>query len=318
MKLDGLAAFVTVANTGSISEAARQLRLSKSAVSERLTELERALGANLVQRSSRQLALTEDGLAFLERAKRIVTEADQAENELAQRRGEITGPLRIAAPRGFGDLHLGPALYSFMERYPEVSVTADFDDRIGEAAHGYDALVRIAPGEMPKMPTQTLTLSRRALVAAPSYLARFGRPRTIDELAQHKAIHYMERNPDDWSFKSGTEMVVARVAPRLRVTSCLAMRDAAIAGLGIASLPTFHSHEALRSGALEVVDIGLEADLTPISIAYHGVPPAAKLIALIEHLARVFGDPPYWDVGLRLPNIEDPPVGPKKAVGSAR
>ncbi len=182
MKLDGLAAFVTVANTGFISEAARHLRLSKSAVSERLTELERTLGANLVQRNSRQLALTEDGLAFLERAKRIVSEADQAANELAQRRGEIAGKLRIAGPRGFGDLHLGPALYSLMERYPDVSITADFDDRIGDAASGYDAVVRIAPGEMPTMPTQTLTLSRCALVAAPSYLARFGRPAARDLL----------------------------------------------------------------------------------------------------------------------------------------
>jgi len=245
--------------------------------------------------------LTEDGLAFLERAKRIAAEVDQAADELARRRGEIRGPLRIAAPRGFGDLHLGPALYSFMERYPEVSITAEFDDRIGEAANGYDTIVRLAPGEMPKMPTQTLTRSRRTLVAAPSYLARFGRPRTIEDLAQHRAIHYMERNPDDWSFKSGSEVVVARVAPRLRVTSCLAMRDAAIAGLGIASLPTFHSHDALLSGALELVDIGLEPDVTPISIAYPGVPPAAKLTALIEHLKRVFGDPPYWDIGVQLP-----------------
>ena len=309
MKLDGLAAFVSVATTGSISEAARQLRLSKSAVSERLTELERALGASLVQRSSRQLALTEDGLAFLERAKRIVTEASQAEEELAQRRGAITGPLRIAAPRGFGDLHLGAALYSFMDRYPEVSVTADFDDRIGEAPNGYDAIVRIGPGDMRKTPTQTLTMSRRTLVAAPSYLARFGRPRTLDDLARHKAIHYMERSPDDWSFKSGSEVVVARVAPRLRVTSCLAMRDAAIAGLGVASLPTFHSHDAIRTGALEVLDIGLEPDVTPITLAHHGAPPSAKLSALIEHLKCAFGDPPYWDAGIG-PRAEAPSTPP--------
>ena len=302
MKLDGLLAFVAVANTGSISEAARQLRLSKSAVSERLTELERVLGANLVQRSSRHLALTEDGGAFLERAKRIVAEADEAANELAQRRGQIAGPLRITAPRGFGDSHLGPALYSFMARFPEVSVTADFDDRVGEVAGGYDAIVRIAPEDLPKMPSQVLTVSRRTLVAAPSYLAQFGRPQTIPELAAHKGIHYMDRNPDDWSFKSGSELLVARVAPRLRVTSCLAMRDAAIAGLGIASLPTFHSHDAIRSGALEVVDVGVDLDVTPISIAYqNGVPPAAKLTALIEHLKRAFGDPPYWDADVPLP-----------------
>ena len=97
MKLEGVSAFVAIANTGSISEAARHLRLSKSAVSERLTELERALDANLLHRNSRQLSLTEDGAAFLERAKRIIGEAAEAANELASRRGEVAGPLRIAA-----------------------------------------------------------------------------------------------------------------------------------------------------------------------------------------------------------------------------
>ena len=305
MTLDGLVAFVTVANTGSISEAARQLRLSKSAVSERLTELERAVGTNLLHRNSRQLALTEDGVAFLERAKRIVAEAGQAAEELAQRRGEVAGPLRIAAPRGFGDTHLGPALYSFMERFPDVSITAEFDDRVGDVAAGYDAIIRIAPGDLPKMPVQILTTSRRTLVAAPAYLARFGRPHTIEDLAQHKAIHYMERNPDDWSFKSGNELIVARVAPRLRVTSCLAMRDAAIEGLGIASLPTFHSHLALRTGALEIIDLGLDADLTPISLAYqNGAPPTARLVALIEHLKLTFGDPPYWDADIPVSMVQ--------------
>jgi len=305
MTLDGLVAFVTVANTGSISEAARQLRLSKSAVSERLTELERAVGTNLLHRNSRQLALTEDGVAFLERAKRIVAEAGQAAEELAQRRGEVAGPLRIAAPRGFGDTHLGPALYSFMERFPDVSITAEFDDRVGDVAAGYDAIIRIAPGDLPKMPVQILSTSRRTLVAAPAYLARFGRPHTIEDLAQHKAIHYMERNPDDWSFKSGNELIVARVAPRLRVTSCLAMRDAAIEGLGIASLPTFHSHLALRTGALEIIDLGLDADVTPISLAYqNGAPPTARLVALIEHLKLTFGDPPYWDADIPVSMVQ--------------
>lgn len=306
MKLDGLAAFVAVATTGSISEAARQLRLSKSTISERLVELERAVAANLVHRTSRQLALTEDGAALLERAKRILAEASDATNELAERRGEISGPLRLAAPRGFGDLHLGPALYSFMAAYPEVSVTADFDDRVGDVA-GYDAVVRIAPNEMAKMPTETLTTSQRTLVAAPAYLTRFGRPQSVAELTQHRAVHYMDRNPDDWSFKSGSELLVARVAPRLRVTSCLAMRDAAIAGLGIASLPTFHSHDAIRSGMLEIIDVGVDPDETPISISYHnGVSPAAKLTALIGHLKRALGDPPYWDVGLSLPRRAKP------------
>ena len=301
MKLDGVSAFVTVVKTGSISEAARHLRLSKSAVSERLTELERALDANLLHRNSRQLSLTEDGAAFLERAKRIVGEAAEAANELASRRGEVAGPLRIAVPRGFGDTHFGPALYSFMERYPDVAATAEFDDRIGDTAGGFDALVRISSAELPKLAMQTLTISRRLLVAAPSYLAQHGRPASMEDLANHKAIHYMERNPDDWSFRKGNDLVVARVAPRLRVTSCLAMRDAALAGLGVASLPTFHCHEGIRTGALEILDLGLDPDITPIVIAYQsGVKISAKLAALIDHLKRAFGNPPYWDEGLAV------------------
>ncbi|MFV3129108.1 LysR family transcriptional regulator [Niveispirillum sp. KHB5.9] len=302
MKLDGIVAFVAVADRGSINEAARHLRLSKSAISERLTELERALGASLLQRNSRQLALTEDGLTFLERARRIVVEANEAADELAQRRGEVSGPLRIAGPRGFGDQHLGAALYGFMARYPDVAVTADFDDRISEAAGGYDAVIRIMAGELPKLAVQPLTTSRRTLVAAPAYLEQYGRPTSIDDLTRHKAIHYMERGPDDWAFKSENELLIARVAPRLRVTSCMAMREAAIAGLGIAMLPTFHTHKALKAGALEIIDIGTAPDLTQIVIAYPNDPrPSAKLTALIGHLRLAFGDPPYWDEGLPIP-----------------
>jgi DNA-binding transcriptional LysR family regulator len=299
MKLDGVSAFVTVVKTGSISEAARQLRLSKSAVSERLTELERALDANLIQRNSRQLALTEDGAAFLERAQRIVAEAEQAASEMASRRGEIAGPLRIACPRGFMDTHLAAALFSFMERYPDVSATVDADDRLVDSGGGFDAIVRISGAELPKLAMQMITISRRYLVAAPSYIAQFGRPARVEELAQHQAIHYMERNPDDWSFRVGNDLVVARVSPRLRVTSCLAMRDAAVAGLGIASLPTFHCAASIRAGALEILDVGVDDDITPITLAYqNGVRPSAKLTALIDHLRRAFGNPPYWDEGL--------------------
>lgn len=299
MKLDGVAAFVTVAKAGSISEAARQLRLSKSAVSERLSELERALDANLIHRNSRQFALTEDGTAFLERAKRIVAEAEDAANELASRRGDVAGPLRIACPRGFADTHLAAAIFSFMERYPAVSATVDADDRLVDATAGFDAIIRISGAELPKLAMQTITISRRYLVAAPSYLAQFGKPTSVDDLANHKAIHYMERNPDDWSFRVANDLVVARVAPRLRVSSCLAMRDAAVAGLGIASLPTFHCHEGIKAGALEILDVGVDDDVTPITLAYqNGVKPSAKLTALIDHLQRVFGNPPYWDAGL--------------------
>jgi DNA-binding transcriptional LysR family regulator len=307
MKLDGIIAFTMAADCGSVSEAARQLRLSKSTVSERLTELEHALGTRLLNRNSRLFVLTEDGTAFLEHARRIVAEASEAREELKRRRGEISGTLRIAVPRAFGDLHLGPILYDFMERYPEVDLTADFDDRISDLSGTFDAIVRIAPVELPKLAIEQLTISRRTLVAAPTYLDRNGRPETVADLEQHKAIHYMDRGPDDWSFKAEIERVVARVTPRLRVTSCYAMRDATIAGLGIAWLPTFHSYQAIGDGRLEMIDIGIDPDVTPITLAYHdGVGLSAKLQALIEHLRLAFGTPPYWDAGLNLSGGSSP------------
>src|ERR1700722_16931173 len=114
MKFEGIATFVAVAEAGSISAAARQLRLSKSVVSERLAELERGLGTGLVHRTTRKLSLTEDGAAFLERAVRVVRDIEGAAADLAERRGTLSGPLRLSAPVTFGRLHLGPALYPFL------------------------------------------------------------------------------------------------------------------------------------------------------------------------------------------------------------
>lgn len=111
MKLDGMASFVAVAEAGSISEAARLLRLSKSVVSDRLAELERSLGTTLLHRTTRRLSVTEDGAAFLERARRILRDVSDAATELAERRGTLAGPMRISAPVTFSRLHLGPALY---------------------------------------------------------------------------------------------------------------------------------------------------------------------------------------------------------------
>src|SRR3569832_2245727 len=129
LKLDEIASFVAVAEAGSVSEAARRLRLSKSVVSERLAEIERSLGTALLHRTTRKVSLTEDGAAFRERAARILRDVDDAVADLAERRGSLSGPLRISAPVTFGRMHLGPALYPFLARHPGVELTHDLDDR---------------------------------------------------------------------------------------------------------------------------------------------------------------------------------------------
>src|SRR5271170_6830934 len=123
MKIDGLASFAAVADAGSISAAARRLGLPKSVVSERLADLEREVGARLVQRTTRKMSLTEDGQAFLVRARRILGEVQDGLDEMSERRGELMGPLRLSGPVGFGALHLGPSLYPFLRRHPGISLS---------------------------------------------------------------------------------------------------------------------------------------------------------------------------------------------------
>ena len=177
IRIEGIAAFVAIVEGGSMSEAARRLRLSKSVVSERLAELEKSLGGTLLRRTTRKLTLTEDGIDFLERARRIVREIDAAAVAMAERRGTLAGPLRIAAPVTFGRMHLGPALYPFLAQNPEIELTLDIDDRrVDVLSGGYDAIIRHGTITDSRLVAWKLAPSRRLLTASPAYLARYGTP----------------------------------------------------------------------------------------------------------------------------------------------
>ncbi len=297
MKLDGITAFVAVAEAGSISEAARRLRLAKSVVSERLAELERSLGAALLHRTSRRLALTEDGLAFLDRATRIARDVEEAAADMAERRGTLSGPLRLSVPVTFGRMHLGPALYPFLTAHPQIELTLDLNDRrVDAAAEGYDAVVRHGALGDTRLIAWKLAPSRRVLVASPDYLARNGTPASIDELEQHRGIFYTNRGVADWRFVDDSGARVVRGRTGLCVNNGDIMRDAAVAGLGIALLASFVAGAAIKAGALTVIDVGVEAETEFIYMAHpEGRRPSAKLRALADCLRAAFGDPPYWD-----------------------
>jgi DNA-binding transcriptional LysR family regulator len=301
MKLDGLLTFVAIADAGSLSEAARQLRLSTSVVSERLAELERFLDARLVQRTTRKLTLTPDGIAFYARARQIVQQVAEATAEMSERRGELTGPLRIAGPVSFGNLHLGPALYPFLARHPGIELALDLDDRfVDAAADGYDAVIRHGAVLDTRLVVKSLAISRRLLVASPDYLARHGTPSNLPELERHRAILFTNRGHADWRFQHGADNVVVRAGHCLRVNNGMVMRDAAIAGLGIALLPTFLVSDAVVAGQLQVIEVGAEAEGAEVHIAYpRDRRVSAKVLALIECLREAFGNPPVWDVAMR-------------------
>jgi len=275
------------------------LNLSKSVVSERLVELERSLGAHLVQRTTRKMSLTEDGLAFLERARRIMRDATEAAAEIAERRGALVGPLRMSAPVSFGCLHLGPALYRFLAGNPGIELTLDLEDRFVDVeADGYDAVIRHGPIRDNRLVAQRLASSRRILVASPAYLAAHGKPTSLSDLEDQRAIVYTNREAD-WRFLGPDGATVIRPATSLRVNNGLMMRDAAVAGLGITLLPIFMIQPELGCGSLVTVDVGREAEGAEIYVAYPmGRGASAKLRALIEFLRQAFGDPPYWDARL--------------------
>ncbi|MDB5454715.1 MAG: LysR family transcriptional regulator, partial [Caulobacter sp.] len=260
MKLDGIATFVAVATAGSMSEAARRLGVSRSMVSERLAELERSLGARLLQRTTRKVSLTEDGLAFLERAQRIVRDVAEASAEMAERRGALVGPLRLSGPVSFGSLHLGPALYPFLRAHPGIDLALDLDDRfVDAAADGYDAVIRHGPIRDNWLIAMRLAPSRRMLVASPAYLSAHGTPNGLADLEAHRAILYTNRGAD-WRFGGEAGPIIVRPGAALRVNNGLVMRDAALAGLGVTLLPSFMIHAELLSGALRVIEVGVEAE----------------------------------------------------------
>jgi DNA-binding transcriptional LysR family regulator len=297
VKTEALLGFVAIAESGSIVGAARRLRLSKSVVSERLAELERSIGTVLLHRTTRKLSLTEDGAAFLERARRIVDEIQDAVADMSERRGTLAGPLRLAAPVTFGRLHLGPALYPFLCQHPELDLTLDIDDRrVDAVADGFDAVIRHGPIADSRLIAWKLAPSRRLLLASAEYLERFGRPRSLEDLAGHRGIFYTNRGVSDWMFRTEEGPVVVRAKPALVVNNGDMLRDAAIAGVGLALLPTFIAGPALRQGLLEEVELEQKPEQEFIYMAHpQGRNPSAKLRALVEHLRTCFGDPPYWE-----------------------
>ncbi|RFC00579.1 LysR family transcriptional regulator [Rhizobium leguminosarum bv. trifolii] len=298
IRIEGIAAFVAVTEAGSVSEAARRLRLSKSVVSERLAELEKSLGGTLLHRTTRKLTLTEDGVVFLERAGRIVREIEQAAADMAERRGTLSGPIRIAAPVTFGRMHLGPALYPFLAEHPDIELTLDIDDRrVDAASDGYDAIIRNGPIADSRLVAWKLAPSRRLLCASPDYLAREGMPTSLADLDSHRGIFYTNRGVADWRFQTPEGAILVRAKLALGINNGDMLRDAAIAGLGIALLPAFIAGPAIREGLLAEIVVGHRPEAEFIYMAHpEGRNPSAKLRAIADHLKKSFGDPPYWDI----------------------
>lgn len=296
MKLEGIAAFVATVDEGSISAASRRLGHAKSVVSDRLAEIERTLGVTLLQRSTRRLSLTVAGQAFLPRAQRILREMEEASAELEAASGKLAGTLRVSAPVGFGVLHLGPAVSRFLKDNPGIEMSLELDDSFVDAASsGFDAVLRHGAIGDGHLIARQLATSRRLLVASPGYLASHGTPASLADLERRPGILYTNRSAD-WRFATDSNWSVVRPRAELRVNNGLIMREAALAGLGLAMLPTFFIHEDIRRGTLVAIDLGCPTEGAELFLTYprdNGA--GAKIRAFGDSLRRSFGNPPYWE-----------------------
>ncbi|MFO1061521.1 MAG: LysR family transcriptional regulator [Dongiaceae bacterium] len=303
--LAGMAVFVRIVEAGSFTAAARALGLSKPAVSKQLARLEARLGARLLNRSTRRISLTEAGTLFHQRCLRLLAEAAEAEQAVAELAEAPRGTLRVAAPMSFGQLHLGPAIAAFLARYPDLRIDLALDDRVVDlVGEGYDLAIRIAELPPSRLVGRRLAPNRRFVCAAPAYLAARGTPQHPGELARHDCLHYAYlASGADWRFAGPDGPIGVRVGGRFTANNGDVLRQAALDGLGIAQLPSFLVGDDLRQGRLQPVLCGYPAVDTAIYALY---PPTRqlprKVRAFVDFLVDRFAAAP-WDVG--LPGILD-------------
>ena len=298
-KLSDVAVFVQVVGSGSFTAAAEALGLSKAVVSKYVSRLEDRLGARLLHRTTRRLSLTEVGAAFHDRARQALEAIDEAEQEVSRLQGEPRGTLRLNAPMSFGILHIAPALPGLLARHPGLAVELNLDDRqVDLVAGGYDLAVRIAELPDSTLVARRLAPCRHVVCAAPAYLARHGTPAVPGDLAGHNCLAYRyQDSPREWRFRTPEGRYVAvPVRGDLNANSGLALREAALAGLGIILTPTFTVGDALREGRL----VALLPGHATLETAVYAVYPerrhlSPKVHAFIAYFSERFGAVPPWD-----------------------
>ncbi len=254
-KLGSLRAFVKVVELGSFSEAGRQLRLSRSAISKYVGELEQELGVQLLNRTTRHASANENGQLYYERALSILADLDAADHAVSELQATPRGLLRVNAPMSFGTLQLGPAIADFMGRYPELRIQlALSDEQVDPVQGGYDVTLRIADLESSSLIARRIVAIDRAICASPDYLARHGEPTTIAQLRGHALLTYgFLLTGNQWKLTGPDGEHWVQPEWTLCANNAEVLCDAAVAGRGIALLPTFIAGAALRAGRLRSV-----------------------------------------------------------------
>ena len=299
-RLTEMEAFAHVVDQGGFTDAARKMGISKSAVSKHISSLEARLGARLLNRTTRRVSPTEIGLAYYDRARRVLNDAGEADALVSSMQSAPTGLLRVSVATDFGSLHLSPVLGDFLSQYPDMSVNLELDNRYIELiSEGYDAAIRVGEMEDSTLRARKIADSTLRMVASPKYLEVHGRPHRIDDLSAHKLLHYSNQsNNAVWKMTSlSGEKRHVRTTGSFTVNDGQSLLNAAINGLGIAYLPSFLYHAAMDTGLVEDVMPELPKESQGIYVVY---PPGKftqpKVRAFIDFLVMTFAKkgPDHW------------------------
>lgn len=299
-RLMGMQVFVQVARQGSFAAAARALGLSQTMISKHVAALEQQLGVALLHRSTRRLSLTDPGKRFLERCQSILADIEQLDAEFMAQRHAPSGNLRFNAPVSFATRYLAPLLPAFHDQYPDVTVELGLDDRrVNLIEEGWDLALRIRRLEPNSLRVRKLAMIRFVVCAAPSYLERFGTPKTVSDLERHQCLGYTLGDwQSAWRWRFGHEgEATVSVRGALSANSGDALREAALRGMGIIYQPVFIIADDLASGRL----IELPLDLPLVNgPELHAIYPAGreaspKVRAMIDFLVQAYGNPPPWE-----------------------
>ncbi|MFT6733427.1 MAG: DNA-binding transcriptional LysR family regulator [Polaribacter sp.] len=291
--------FIRIVDAGSITKAAEQMNTVKSAVSRRLTDLEKRLGVSLITRTTRTQTLTDSGKSYYEQCSRLIDDLVEVESQIRNEHCALKGKIRIAAPLSFGLSHLGSALRKFNDINPDIQFDIDFNDRkVDIVEEGFDLAIRISKLEDSTLIARKIATFNIVLCASPGYLNKYGHPKTPKDLEKgHVKLHY-KGQPELWSFYKNGETINVKIPTTISTNNGDFLCEVAIDDRGLLYTPDFICYKAIRLGQLEVI---LPAYTKNNQIDAYAVYPQTRHLSqrvrnLVDYLAQYFDDKSYWSV----------------------
>jgi len=292
-----ISTFVEVVTKGSLSAAARAQGIAPAMIGRRLDALEERLGVKLLQRTTRKIALTNEGASFLEDCQRILAELQDAEASVSDRNARATGHLAISAPAGFGRQHVAPLMPSFLAEHQDVTLTLNLSDRVVDLiGEGIDVAIRIAALSDSNLIGVKLANNERVVVASPTYVKRYGMPAVLDDLSKHNCLALSsEGSQRGWTFRQNGKNVTLKVSGNMVCNDGAVLHDWALTGKGLAWRSMWEVGAEIESGKLVTVLDEFAApgnDIYAVFAQRRHLP--LRIRALVDFLRRVYAQEDYW------------------------